>query len=278
VTTDSIDTSTVLLERDGDVALMIFNRPDKMNAMNDDMSRMIPRRTEEILEDPSIRAVVITGNGRAFCAGADLSPEAQAKIHGPEREAFRRWRANNPFDARYGWPRMWIGMYIPCPVVAAINGPAAGIAAEIIASCDMRIAGESGRVGWTFAKRGMLTDNAAGPVLLPRIVGTSQAARLLYSGEVVRADEMLRIGLVDEVVPDDQLRTRAVALARHLAEGAPTAIRAIKQQIHRSMFVPPQQIFLENLPAFSASMASDDFKEGVASFREKREPRWPDPS
>jgi enoyl-CoA hydratase/carnithine racemase len=272
-----IDTSTVIIERRDEIALLIFNRPEKLNAMNTDMSDMIPRRVQEICDDDSIRAVVITGNGRAFSAGADLSPEAQAKIHGPERDANRRWRAHNVFDPRSGWPRSWIGATIPCPVVAAINGPAAGFAAEIIVSADYRIAGESGRVGWTFAKRGMITDHAAGPFLLPRIVGPAVAARLLFSGEVVGAAEMLRIGLVNEVVPDDQLRDRAVEIARHLAEGAPSAVRMLKRQIHTSMTSDPRSMYVQNLPAFNASMNSDDFKEGVAAFLEKRPPRWPDP-
>jgi enoyl-CoA hydratase/carnithine racemase len=272
------DESTVLIERQGEIALFIFNRPDKLNAMNLDMFEMIPRRVEEICNDDSIRAVVITGNGRGFSAGADLSPEEQARIQAPERVAARKAGSRTQFDPRYGWPKPWIGMYIPCPVVCAINGPAAGYAAEIVVTCDIRIAGESGRVGWTFAKRGMLTDQAAGPILLPRIVGTAEAARLMFSGEVIGAKEMLRVGLVSEVVPDDQLRARAVEVARHLAEGAPGAVRMIKQQIHRSMYVDPHALFLENQPAFNASMASPEFKEGVAAFLEKRAPHWPDPS
>lgn len=271
------DTSTVLLERQDDIALLIFNRPEKLNAMNVDMFDTLPMRVQEICDDDSIRAVVITGNGRAFSAGADLSPGEQARIHSEDRAESRRQRERNQFDSRFGWPRPWIGMCIPCPVVGAINGPAAGYAAEILVTADTRIAGESGRVGWTFAKRGMLTDQAAGPVLLPRLVGTSQTARLLYSGEVVGAEEMLRIGLVDEVVPDDHLRDRAVEVARHLAQGAPSAIRMIKQQIYRSIYVDPHSLFLENIPAFNASMQSEEFKEGVAAFLEKRPPRWPDP-
>src|SRR5258708_7137681 len=117
------DESTVLIERQDEVALLIFNRPDKLNAMNVDVFDMIPRRVEEICNDDAIRAVVITGNGRAFSAGADLSPAEQARIRSTDRAESRKWRTRNHFDARFGWPKPWIGMFIPCPVVCAINGP-----------------------------------------------------------------------------------------------------------------------------------------------------------
>jgi enoyl-CoA hydratase/carnithine racemase len=110
--------------------------------------------------------------------------------------------------------------------------------------------------------------------LLPRIVGFSQTARLLFSGEVIDAQEMLRIGLVDEVVADDQLRERAVAVARHLASGAPAAVAHMKRQMYETLHKHPLTMYIENSRAFKDSMETEDFKEGVAAFLEKRPPRW----
>ncbi len=155
-----------------------------------------------------------------------------------------------------------------------MNGPAVGWAAEIAATCDMRIAGESARIGWVFARRGLVTDMAAGPIILPRIVGMAQAARLLYSGEIINAAEGHRIGLFDEVVPDAELLPRAVALARRLAGGAPYSVAVHKRQLYEGLRRDPHDIYRENNVEFANCRAMDDFREGVRSFLEKREPAW----
>ena len=260
---------TVLFLREGNVAIISLNRPDRLNAVGGDMLERLMERGREAAEDPSVAAVVFTGEGRAFCAGADLqAPAARGGAPAtPMRERF-------PIRPDTGWPASWFGLSIPKPVVAAINGAAVGWGAEMLATCDMRVAGESGRMGWVFARRGLVTDMAVGPTLLPRIVGIPQAARLLYSGEVVDAREALRIGLVDEVVPDAELRERAVALAHRLGGGAPNSIAVHKRQIYGTLRRDPHEIYLENLDEFARTMASEDFKEGVRSFLEKREPAW----
>ena len=183
-------------------------------------------------------------------------------------------RERFPVRKDTGWPIGWFGFNIPKPVVCAINGAAVGWGAEILATCDVRIAAESARIGWVFARRGLVTDMAVGPIVLPRLVGLSRAARLLYSGEVINAQEALRIGLVDEVVPDASLRGRAIEVARHLAGGAPASIATHKRQLYGALREDPMSIYLANNDAFEQAMASEDFKEGVRSFMEKRQPSW----
>ncbi len=264
------ESAPLLLERDGNVAIISFNRPEKLNAVGRTTLADLNKMGDECAADPSVLAVVLTGRGRAFCAGADLSPDVQAAL--PTYTAPMRTRF--PIREDTGWPDGWFGFNIPKPVVCAVNGAAVGWGAEVLATCDMRIAGESGRIGWVFARRGLVADMGAGPIILPKLVGLSQAARLLYSGEIVNAQEALRIGLVDEVVPDDQLLTRAVELARHLAGGAPNAIAVHKRQLHELFRRDPHEVYFESLDEFEKAMKSEDFKEGARAFMEKRPPAW----
>jgi 2-(1,2-epoxy-1,2-dihydrophenyl)acetyl-CoA isomerase len=219
----------VLLDRDGEIGIISLNRPEKLNAVGPTTLAELEERMEEVSRDPSIRAVVLTGKGRAFCAGADLSGGVE------DQPLTTDMNDRFPIREDSGWPQAWFGANIPKPVVCAINGAAVGWGAEITATCDMRVAGESARLGWVFARRGLVTDMAAGPIILPRLIGLSQSARLLYSGEIVNAAEALRIGLVDEVVPDAELMGRAVSLARHLAGCAASAWPVHKRQLYEGL-------------------------------------------
>ena len=262
------DSDAILFEMDGKVAVITLNRPEKLNAVGPTTLADLEVLMERVSADDAVRAVVLTGAGRAFCAGADLST-------GVENEKMTT-NLNERFPIRTdsGWPQAWFGLNIPKPVVCAVNGAAVGWGAEIILTCDMRIAGESGRAGWVFARRGLVTDMAAGQTILPRIVGMAQAARLLYSGEIINAAEGYRIGLFDEVVPDAQLRPRAIALAKHLAGGAPYSVAVHKRELYQSLRRDPLDIYKENNQEFANCRGLDDFREGVRSFLEKREPEW----
>ena len=261
------DQDPIVLERDGDVAIISLNRPEKLNAIHAGAIEDFKRLEDEVRADKTLHAIVLTGKGRAFCAGADLS-------RGPDWEYGEHEQEQFPIRADGGWPIGWFGMNIPLPVVAAVNGAAVGYGAELIATCDMRIAGESARIGWVFAKRGMVTDMGVGPVLLPRLVGIPNAARLLFSGEIVDAQEALRIGLVQEVVPDSDLLARAVAVARNLGSGAPNSIAVHKRQIYESLRRDPHDIYFANIDEFDRTKNSEDFREGINSFLEKRPPVW----
>jgi len=263
----AVSTDAVALERDGEVAIVRLNRPERMNAVGPTTLDDLAAREDEVRRDPAIRAVVLTGTGRAFCAGADLQVAKTSGPSVPLRERF-------PIRDDSQWPVGWFGLNIPKPVVCAINGAAVGWGAEILGTCDMRVAGESARIGWVFARRGLVSDMGVGPILLPRLVGLAQAARLLYSGEVIDAHEALRIGLVDEVVPDVELCQRAIELARQLAGGAPNAIAVHKRQLYGTLLHHPHAIYRDALEEFEQAMVSEDFKEGVRSFLEKRPPVW----
>lgn len=262
------DDDAILYERDGQVAILTLNRPEKLNAVGPTTLADLEALMEKVSQDDSVRAVVLTGKGRAFCAGADLSTGVENQPMTTDmNERF-------PIRKDSGWPQAWFGANIPKPVVCAINGAAVGWGAEITATCDMRIAGEAARIGWVFARRGLVTDMAAGPIILPRLIGMSQTARLLYSGEIINAAEMLRIGLADEVVPDSELMPRAIAVARHLSGGAPYSVAVHKRQIYEALRRDPHDIYRENNQEFANCRGLDDFREGVRSFLEKREPAW----
>ena len=265
------DADPILYEVDGKVAIITLNRPEKLNAVGPTTLADLEALMEKVAYDDAIRAVVLTGAGRAFCAGADLST-------GVENEKMTT-DLNDRFPIREdsGWPQAWFGFNIPKPVVCAVNGAAVGWGAEITLTCDMRIAGEAGRIGWVFARRGLVTDMAAGQIILPRLVGHSQAARLLYSGEIINAAEGLRIGVFDEVVPDTELRSRAIALARHLSGGAPYSVAVHKRELNATLRRDPLEIYKENNVEFRNCRDLDDFREGVRSFLEKREPEWTGP-
>lgn len=260
--------NAILLDRDDQVAIITLNRPEKLNAVGPTTLADLEALMEQVSNDDSIRSVVLTGAGRAFCAGADLSTGVENQpLTTDMNERF-------PIRDDSGWPQAWFGANIPKPVVCAVNGAAVGWGAEITATCDMRIAGEAARFGWVFARRGLVTDMAAGPIILPRLIGMSQTARLLYSGEIINAAEALRIGLADEVVPTEQLLPRSIEVARHLAGGAPYSVAVHKRQLYQSLRVDPHEIYQQNNREFANCRARDDFREGVRSFLEKREPAW----
>jgi enoyl-CoA hydratase/carnithine racemase len=263
----SDESSDLLFEvRDG-IAILTLNRPDRLNAVRPGFHELLFGRAEQIRHDPSIRAVVLTGAGRAFCAGADVGALGGGEYGKADRSGF-------PIHPEGQWPVGWFGMIVPKPVVCAVNGAAVGYGAELMATCDMRVAAESARIGWTFAKLGIVTDMGVGPVILPRLLGLSQAARLLYSGDVIDAREALRIGLVDEVVPVEEVVDRAIAIAKNLAQGAPGPVAVMKRQLYASMLENPHDLYYDNLDRFEDTMSSDEFKEGVAAFMEKRLPAW----
>jgi enoyl-CoA hydratase len=168
----------------------------------------------------------------------------------------------------------WTFTRLPFPTIAAVNGAAVGMGAEWTAQCDIRIASENARFGWVFPKRGITPDTGAGPFLLPYIVGLSNALDLMYSGDIIDADEALRIGLVSKVVPPDQLLPVARQTAIRLSSGAPLSLKGIKALTYGSLEWPYARHFEENSRHFHITTTSEDSREGVQSFFEKRPPVW----
>jgi enoyl-CoA hydratase/carnithine racemase len=261
------DPGDLLFTVDEDVAILSLNRPERLNAVAPGFDKRLREAGRRVAEDRALRAIVLTGEGRAFCAGADVRALGGGGYGKATPENF-------PIDPEGRWPIGWFGMNFPKPVVCAVNGPAVGYGAELMATCDMRIAGESARIGWVFSKLGIVTDMGVGPYVLPRLIGPAQAARLLFSSEIVDAREALRIGLVDEVVPDAELRDAAVALARRLATGSPESIAIYKRQLTSSELDGPHKMYFDNLDDFHQTTSSEQFEEGVRAFTEKRMPQW----
>lgn len=252
---------------DGHIGLMRFNRPERMNAITYEMLELIEAAAREANGDERVRVVVVTGEGRAFSAGTDLQ---QLSVSPPPAG-----RAES-YGGRYGpdAPAPWTFPSIKKPVIAAVNGPAVGLGAEFTLQCDLRIAAESARFGWVFVHRGLVPDTAAGTWLLSRIVGLQQAARLLFTGEIISAQEAKAIGYVLEVAPDAELMDRAMALASSVSRGSPLAAGEIKRLLYRGLVRPPMEHLADSTATITRMFQSDDFKEGVRAFLEKRQPEW----
>src|ERR1700740_1194810 len=216
----------VLLETiENGVALLVMNRPDKLNALNNELATALNQTFEKIGRSDAVRVVVLTGAGRAFCAGGDLA------AIGKGREA-RDSKQLEPILRMGMGARLRMRM-IPQPVIAAVNGAAAGAGMNVALAADIRIAAEEAVFGQTFAKVGLFPDYG-GTFFLPQLVGPSKAAEMFYTGEMIDAQTALRLGLVNRVVPASQLEAATKEMAEKIAQGPPIAVRAIKKTLFGS--------------------------------------------
>jgi enoyl-CoA hydratase/carnithine racemase len=257
-------TAEVLVDVSEHVATITLNAPERMNTIS---GPMLERLSEELIttdRDPDVRAIVITGAGRAFCAGLDL--RAQSGGGGLAVGA-----SPGEFDLRDAPPIVLHN--VDTPTICALNGGAAGYGMDLALGCDIRIAGESGKLAPAFTKRGVLPESG-GTWLLPRLVGYAKAAEIAFTGRTLSAKECLDLGLVNQVVADAELPDAARAMAVEIAGNAPLAVRATKRMMRMAESETFEQnvhhVFLQLLPLFR----SDDFKEGMAAFLEKRPPNF----
>ena len=258
----------VLYSKEKGIAVVTLNRPEKLNAVTHEMvGELIPAIIEDIKRDESVRVVILTGNGRGFCAGTDISGD----VPSAKEEAIARAKRKT---STYDLGAFWFFNSIPKPTICAINGAAVGIGAEFTLHCDIRIAAESARWGQVFVLRGMVPDTGAGTYLLPRIVGLSKACELVFSGEIIDAQEMLRLGLVSQVVPNEELMPTAMELDRKLKKGAPLAVQMAKQLMYKGLDRTVEAHTQATAACLNLTFLTDDFTEGIKSFLEKREPQW----
>lgn len=253
---------TVLRERRGRVALLTLNRPDRLNAWTDELEDAYFAYLDEADDDPDIAAVVVTGAGRGFCAGADMSVLTAAGGGEVDELPERPRPRSRPMTMRK-------------PLIAAINGAAAGLGLVEALYCDVRFAAPTAKLTTSFARRGLIAEYGSA-WLLPRLIGHSRSADLLLSGRVILADEAYRIGLVDRVVDPNRLVEEAVAYAADLAAHcSPTSMAVIKEQLRHAAdadFVTAcADADLRTLESFQRP----DVVEGVASHQEKRPPAFP---
>jgi len=256
---------TILFERDGAVATVTLNRPDAFNALNAQLAFDLQDALAQIERDDSVRAVILTGAGRAFCAGQDLREfqEGVTDLTRQVREALM---------LRYG-PLVLGLRALPKPVIGAINGVAAGAGMSLALATDLRLIADNAFLTQAFSKVGLVPD-AGSTYLLPRLVGLARAMELAWTSRRVNADEAAQIGLVNRVVPADALMSEAKALAEDLANGPAFAIGAVKRALLASSESSlPEALALE-AELQEQTIHSDDFGEGVQAFLEKRDPRF----
>ncbi len=254
------------LDQDG-ILLASLNRPEVMNAINDEMLTALQDLLRHASESDDVRVLVLTGEGRAFCAGADLSSDNPASSGGDESR-------HRKLDRRGGSART-VQAFAHCdvPVIGAINGPAAGAGFGIAVCTDIRFMAASARMGTIFAKRGIATDYGT-TYWLPRIVSLQVAYHMLYTGELLNADEALAAGLVYEVVPDEDLLVTTLAYARTVARTAPLAQTLVRRQVIRNQDLPMDQMLELEWSSQKIALATDDAREGFAAFAEKRSPEF----
>lgn len=257
--------SEVLYQVDKHVATITLNAPERLNTISGAMLNDLSQALLEGDRDRSVRCIVLTGAGKAFCAGLDLAAQmGQKKSLGVLDSG---GEMGSEFDLRTAPPVVLHNL--DTPTVCALNGGAAGYGLDLAFGCDIRIASSTAKLNPGFAKRGILPESG-GTWLLPRIVGYAKAAEICFTGRTLTADEGLELGLVNHVVAPDQLSDRVSELAGEIAANAPLAVRAIKRMMRAAETETFEQnihhVFLQLLPLFR----TDDFKEGVASFMEKR--------
>jgi enoyl-CoA hydratase/carnithine racemase len=254
--------SELLCEKDGAIATLTLNRPDRLNAISGPMLQALSERLVELDRDREVRVIIVTGAGRGFCAGLDLKDAASGQGIGGGG-------GGGNFELRSAPPIVLHS--IDKPVICALNGGAAGYGMDLALGCDIRIAAESAKLAAAFTRRAVLPESG-GTWLLPRLLGWAKAAEIIFTGRTLDASECLALGLVNKVVPGELLMKEAQAMAAEIASNAPLAVQASKRMMRmglgESFDDHVHHVFLQLLPLFS----SEDFREGMRSFLEKRAP------
>lgn len=255
---------TLLLEkRDNHVALLTLNRPEALNALNNQMRADLLAAFNYLRDDADVRALVLTGAGRAFCAGADVKLMAEAHL-GPVQVHDRMRMLHRWLTALATMEK---------PTIAAVNGAAAGAGANLALACDLIVAAENARFVQAFVRVGLVPD-AGGTFFLPRRVGLAKAKELMFTGEAIDAREAERIGLINRVVPADHLLDEALGWAERLAQGPTRAIGMAKELLNRSYNLSLDEVLALEGYAQAVAYATEDHREGVQAFTEKRPPRF----
>lgn len=260
------DEKILLTEKKNGVGIITLNRPDKLNAFSDELTFQLQDALKEMEKDKEVRAIILTAAGRGFCAGQDLQSRSIAQEMG-ERPSL-----GDSIRRRYN-PIVIKLRRIEKPIIAAVNGVAAGAGASIAFACDYRIVTDKVNFIQSFTKVGLIPDSGA-TFILTRLVGLTKAFELMLSADKLSAQEALNLGIINKIVGEDDLMKEAVALAEKLAAGPTKAFGLTKRAVNRAVFDD-----LEELLEYEASLQeiagrSDDFAEGVKAFVEKRTPQY----
>lgn len=266
-----MDYTEILYEvGDDGVAVLTLNRPEKMNAFSTTMITEWVDAIERARDDDNVRALILTGAGRGFCSGMDVQAEARGRgvLHGEEGPAQRR------NSLRYNVHRVARALQLfDKPYIAAVNGPAAGAGMDMASMADIRFASETARFGMAYVRMGIIPGDG-GAFFLPRIVGLAKALELIWTGDMIDAQEALRIGYVSRVYPPEQLLPETRAFAARLAEGPAVAIQLAKRLVYQSSEVGLHQALDLAQYAMVIAQSTEDAKEGPRAFAEKRKPQF----
>ena len=256
----------LLVEKDGHVATLTLNAPERMNTISGPMLEALSSALIEANEDPETRVIILTGAGRAFCAGLDLRSASDGTGIGG---AAQRMPVN--LDLRTAPPTVLHSL--DTPTICALNGGAAGYGMDLALGCDIRIAAQSSKLAAAFTRRGVLPESG-GTWILPRLLGWAKASEIIFTGRTLLAEDCLELGLVNKVVADELLAKEARAMADEIAANAPLAVQSSKRMMRMGLSENFDEhvhhVFLQLLPLF----ASQDFREGLSAFLEKRKPEF----
>lgn len=257
----------ILCDVSDQIATITLNRPERLNAYTPVMAQELATAFQRYDDDDAVRAIIVTGAGRGFCAGADLSGGGDAFADSGRAERQQQVRAERATTVR-PWE-------MKKPIIAAINGAAVGVGITMTLQWDIRLAAESAKIAFAFVRRGVIPE-ASSTWILPRLIGVSRAAELLYSGRTISAREALEFGVVSRVVPDAELQPIARSLAEDIARNAaPVSVAITKRLIWHNL----SETDMERAEAIEGRLfgwtgGQPDAREGVTAFLEKRAPRW----
>jgi enoyl-CoA hydratase/carnithine racemase len=259
----------VLVERDGGVATLVLNDPERRNAMGQAMGEAFAERVAELAADPGLRAVILAGAGRAFCAGGDLAMIQERADQARARPGSARRVVG---DAMRSFYELFLAVRdLPCPTIAALHGSAVGAGLCVALACDVRLASASARLGLNFTALGLHPGMGA-TWTLPRLVGPARAAELLYSSRLISGEEAAAMGLVNRALPPEQVLPAARELAAEFAAAGPLANRAAKRALARSAGATLAEQLDFEAREQATTLASRDAQAGLAAARERRKP------
>ena len=250
----SSEYETVLYEKKGMVVVITLNRPERLNAINLQMNADLKNSMKEAKDEPDVRTIVITGAGKAFCAGADVQEFASGKFSGGKVFI-------HPYD--------FFKLYKP--IIAAVNGVAVGFGTNLTLSCDIIYASEKASFGEFFIRMGLIPD-MNGSFLLPKFLGVHKAKELIFSGKRIFADEAFKIGLINQVFPHEELMPKTMEFANHLADQAPLALALSKEAIHKAYEKTFDEMLAVTREFNAKCYASEDHREAAIAWVERRKP------
>ncbi len=265
-----MDFETIILKKENRIATLTMNRPERMNAVNRTMALELVAAIEDVDKDDEMRVLVFTGAGKGFCAGADVGGMAGGAQEGAttrSAEETRRWHSRVVGGICLGFQKM------QKPTIAMVNGVAVGGGFDMALACDMRVGSKNARFMNAFVRIGLF-PGWGGTWLYPRIMGLGKALEFLFTGDFLEAEEALRLGVLNRLVAPEDLEKETMVLAGKIAKGPPISIRLMKLQAYKGLQMDLETAIQMAAACETITLASEDHKEGIAAFREKREARY----